>query len=263
MSNGIDLKGVDEIMQQFDYRETPFYFVYQGKDLKFFHAEEDLEAGRALLELHLKQLQNNLTTAPFKIVWFKKLKGDGEIDKQSELGSNTFRVHQPGMSMQKYWAIQNGDVAPEFVAGYGNQKKNGNDEILEYLKGIDSRLTAIENPLPEGEEQEEEDDEPDAGQKVLGALAGIISHPDVQQLLAQKIIGFLNLIPSGNNATVAGANTTPTIQQPNYNNMEDLNELLKVLGNAGMTLQDFQKLANIATTNPGQFSMLLNMLRAQ
>jgi predicted transcriptional regulator len=45
--------------------------------------------------------------------------------------------------------------------------------------------------------------------------------------------------------------------------MEDLNELLKVLGNAGMTLQDFQKLANIASSNPGQFSMLLNMLRAQ
>lgn len=257
MSNGIDLKGVDEVMSQFDYRETPFFYVYQGKDLKFFHADDDIEAGRQLLLLHLKQLENNMTTAPFKIVWYGKLKEEGQIDKASELGSNTFRVVQPGMSMQKYWALQNGEISPELAHLSGNNKSKDNSEILELLRSMDSRLTAIEQPI---EADDDDDDEPDNGQKILGALAGVVSHPEVQQLLAQKIIGWLNLIPSGNNSQMNGQQLQQT---SNNKSMKDLNEVLQILGNAGMTLEDFNKLANIATTNPNQFNMLLGMLRNQ
>ena len=31
MSNGIDLKGVTEVLNQFDYRETPFLQSIRGK----------------------------------------------------------------------------------------------------------------------------------------------------------------------------------------------------------------------------------------
>jgi hypothetical protein len=269
MSNGIDLKGVSEVIAQFDYRETPFFFVYQGKDLKFFNEEDDLEAARALLDLHLQQLENNGSTAPFKIAFYKKLKEDGSIDRQSELGSNTFRVCQPGMGMQKYYAIKNGDISPEMavsMGGNGNGRVvSQNDKIIEMLTAMDSRLTAIETPL-EGED-DEDDIEPETNQsKLMGALAGIVSHPEVQQLLANKLIGLLNLIPSGlfnKPVTQQPIQQQNTLLNMNEQEQQQLGQYIQVLINAGMGMEDFKKLANIAQTNPGQFSMLLGMLKNQ
>jgi hypothetical protein len=261
MSNGIDLKGVSEVLAQFDFRETPFFYVYQGKDLKFFNAEDDIEAARNMLDVTLKTLEKNGSTAPFKIVWYGKLNTDkDEVDKNSMLGSNTFRVVPVGMGMQKYWALQNGDISAEQVAMSGYNGGNyGNAKIMEVLTGIDSRLTAMENPLSVDDDDDEQP-EPETNQsKLLGALAGIVSHPDVQQLLANKLIGLLNLIPSG--AAVGGSQSFNNNSQPNNGNMNDINTNLQILFSAGMTENDIAKLANIAQTNPAQFSMLLNMLR--
>ena len=206
--------------------------------------------------MHLEQLEKNGSTAPFKIVWYKKLReGTDELDKNSELGSNTFRVVNVGMNMQNYFAIQRGEELP-YPNKIGNRDNEALTKIMETLNGIDSRLTAIETPL----ESEEEEEEQTPTQKILGALSGVISHPSVQDLLATKLVGLLNLIPTGTN------NTTPTIQKTlpmplEEKDLPELNQHLQILIGAGMGLEDFKKLASIANTNPSQFNMLLTMLR--
>ena len=258
MSTGIDLKGVTEVLNQFDYRETPFFAVYQGKDLKFENIDDDLEAARNLLETHLKQLENNGSTAPFKITWYKRINAANERpDQNSLMGSNTFRVTRIGSNMQDYFAIQRGDLP--FPS-----KMNGVDESLltrfeQTLAGIESRLTAMEMPLEESEENEE-DQTPT--QKILGALSGVIQHPQVQELLANKLIGFLNMIPTSQPQLIQPTNKIN--QMPiSENDLPVLNEYLQILIGAGMGLEDFKKLSNIAQNNPQQFSMLLGMLKTQ
>lgn len=263
MANAIDLKGVDEVLQQFEHRATPFFEVREGKDLKFKFLDDDLEAAKSCLQIHLEQLANNGTTAPYKIVFYKSVNsaGDGFI-KDSEMGSNTFRLNQPGMGMQQYYAIQRGDIDPAQVAGMGG---GVNAKILETLNGINSRLIALEKPLEEELEEIEEDQPEDTGKQILGALAGIIQHPDVQSILAQKLVGLLNLIPSGS----VNSQPAPTqvqhkqISQMNEQDIQAINQALGTLVNAGMTVQDFEKLANIAATDPSKFTMLLGMLKMQ
>jgi hypothetical protein len=266
MSSGIDLKGVEQVMAQYDHRETPFFQVYSGKDLKFQQLNDDLEAARAILETHLNQIQQNGSTAPFKIVFFKSVDPEKErVIKDSEMGSNTFRLNQPGMGMQQYYAIQNGDVSPGEMAGYRNN--GSNQKIIELLTAMDSRLTAIEQPLEADPSDGEDEDEPDNTKKILGALSGVISHPRVQELLAEKLIGLLNMIP--------GASTGGTVQQATHiqqptkpiqmdqTDIERVNAALGTLLSAGMTVNDFEKMASIAQTNPQMLSMFLNMLKQQ
>lgn len=263
MANAIDLKGVEEVLQQFEHRATPFYEVLDGKQLKFKFLEDDLEAAKACLELHLNQLANNGSTAPYRIVFYKRVNAneDGFI-KDSEMGSNTFRLNQPGMGMQQYYAIQRGDIDPGQVAGMGG---GINAKILETLNGINSRLTALETPLEEDLEESEEEQPQDSGKQILGALAGIIQHPDVQGILAQKLVGLLNLIPSGYMVSQPQQTEAETkqIQQMNEQEIQAVNQALGTLVSAGMTVADFQKLAQIASTDPGKFTMLLSMLKMQ
>jgi hypothetical protein len=255
MSTGIDLKGVTEVLSQFDYRDTPFFAVYQGKDLKFENNEDDIEAARAMLNTHLEQLANNGSQAPFKIVWYKKLRPDGERpDPNSLLGSNTFRVVPIGMNMQNFYAMQRGDEIPFKISG----KDDSNSKILELLNGIDSRLTAIENPL---EEELDSEEEQTPTQKILGAISGVISHPSVQELLASKLVGLLNLIPTPAAMGQAPAATKQITMPIEEKDLPELNDQLQILIQYGMGLEDFKKLANIAKSNNSQFNMLLTMLR--
>ena len=251
MSNGIDLKGVLELLAQFDYRETPFFAVYQGKDLKFYHTNDDIEAARTMLMQHLEQLEKNGSTAPFKIVWYKRLKIDtDELDKNSELGSNTFRVVQPGMSMQAYHAINRGDDMPQIISG-------SNNKILEALNSIESRLTAIESPIEDDEQEIKET----GSQKLMGALSGIINQPEILQLIAIKLTGLLDMIPTPGYKQQNLQNLTP--MKIEEKDLPELNNYLQMLLNAGMGLNDFKKLSEISTKDPKQFAFLLQMLKTQ
>ena len=251
MSNGIDLKGVNEVAAQYDYRETPFFAVYQGKDLKFYNVNDDIEAARSMLLQHLEQLEKNGSTAPFKIVWYKKLKTDSEeLEKSSELGSNTFRVVQPGMSMQAYHAINRGDDMPQIISGSSNK-------ILEALNSIESRLTAIENPL--NEEEEEQEIKESGTQKLMGAISGIINNPSVQEMIAVKLASLLNMIPTSQPVTTVTQNTQP--MKIEEKDLPELNSYLQNLLNAGMGLNDFRMLSDLSIKNPSQFAWLLSMLK--
>jgi hypothetical protein len=114
---------------------------------------------------------------------------------------------------------------------------------------------------------EQDEDEPDHKKKILGALSGVISHPRVQELLAEKLIGLLNMIPgtstggSVQQATHIQQSTKPI--QMDQTDIERVNAALGVLIQAGMTVNDFEKMASITQTNPQMLSMFLNMLKAQ
>lgn len=263
MGNAIDLKGVDEVLQQFEHRATPFFEVREGKDLKFKFLEEDFEAAKSCLDIHLQQLAANGSTAPYKIVYYGKVNAEKEsFIKDSELGSNTFRLNQPGMGMQTYHAINRGEIDPAYVAGMGSGL---NAKILETLNGINSRLTALETPLEEDPDESEEDQPQDTGKQILGALAGIIQHPEVQSVLASKLVGLLNLIPSGSLGGQPAPMPAPAkqITQMSQQEIDAVNLALQTLFGAGMTVADLQKLADIAAKDQGKFTMLLGMLKMQ
>jgi hypothetical protein len=155
--------------------------------------------------------------------------------------------------MQNFYALQRGDEIP-YPKNVGGVNDAGINKILESLNAIDSRLTAIETPLMDEDEQE------DKTPTLMGVLGGVLNHPDMIQMIGAKLIGLLSMIPT--------AMPTPVQQHKIYampieeKDLPQLNEYLKILVEGGMSLDDFKKLSNICQTNPTQFAWLLSMLKS-
>ena len=254
MSNGVDFKGVQEVLTQFDYRATPFFAIYQQKDLKFKHLEEDLENARAVLSDNLEQLFQNGSNSIFKIKFYKRVNADGEdFDQKTEMGSNTFKLNSDN---RNYLAMQPGEIMPYSRSVNGNSDSMA--KILDSLNAIDSRLTAIEMPL----EDEAEEREETPTDKIMGFLGAVVTQPGIVELFGQKLMGLLSFIPS---------KPMPQYQEPiNNTNMPieekdvpKLNEYLEQMIKGGMQLSDFQKLAEISQNNPKHFTWLLSLLKSQ
>jgi hypothetical protein len=246
MSIGIDLRGKEQVLQQFDFIETPFYAVYQGKDLKFQHLEDDTESGRALLAQNLEILDLNGSTAPFKIVYYYGVNEKGKLSTDNVKGSNTFRIVSPGTSTNSefYGApeLQNRSF-PSRVAGVSN----------EYVEELKTQNQLLKQQL---EAYEAEDTEPEAPTGINAMVSGLLSNPEIQSVVISRLCGLLDkILPQapavGQNAMLAGV-------QDNQIIIDNVNRLFA----AGMELEDLQKLVTIAQSNPVFFKTLLTSLKS-
>jgi len=245
MSLGIDLRGKEQVLQQFDFIETPFYAVYQGKDLKFQHLEDDTESGRALLAQNLEILDLNGSTAPFKIVYYYGLNDKGKLSTDNVKGSNTFRIVSPGTSTNSefYGApeLQNRSF-PSRVAGISS----------EYVEELKTQNQLLKQQL---EAYEAEDTEPEAPTGINAMVSGLLSNPEIQSVVISRLCGLLDKIlpqaPAQPNAMLAGINEDKII-------LDNVNKLFA----AGMELQDLEKLVLIAQSNPVFFKTLLTSLKS-
>lgn len=242
MANGIDLRGSEQVLQSFDLNATPFFAIYQGKDLKFQHLENDIDSAKELLVNNLNVLEQGGSSAPLKIVYYYDLNSNGKLSNENIKGSNTFRICNGGPS--NYNSFNDGQVIP---IPYRESRANREQE---------ARILALEQRLLEAEAEEEEET-PQAVGGMQGVLAGLLNNPQIQDALVGRLIGFLDKIlpaqtPAGNiPAMVSGASDDD----------QQIRQSLQTLFSKGMTVADIQKLANIAETQTPYFNTLLSMLR--
>lgn len=242
MAQGIDLRGSDQVLAAFNLNATPFFAVYQGKDLKFQHLEENLDSAIELLETNLNVLEANGSVAPFKIIYYYELNGSGKLVKENEKGSNTFRVVNPGAG------VNMGNYGGGEYAVNNWQVKRGNT-------ALEDRLEKLELALAEKESEESESEEPAAVGGVQGVIMGLMNNPQIQEIIIGRLLGLLDKVlpPPANNAPAMIAGATDQDAQ--------LTKCLQTLFSKGMTLSDIQKLTTIAETQTPYFNTLLSMLR--
>lgn len=244
MAQGIDIRGKEDVLAQFDTFGTPYFAVYQGKDLKFYHLEDDVDSGRELLEANLLVLERNQTTAPFKIVFYESLNTAGKLSADNIKGSNTFRVWSPGVS------FNNPDYGnPERMGAYN---RGGNTEIVSSQQ---AEINELKEKVNELTELLQADDEPAQVGGVQGMLGALLENPQVQNVIVGKLLSFVEtLFPDKQQtapAMVAG-----------ITDESDVQGAIRTLFAAGMNISDLQKLANLSTTNPAMFNILLQQLRS-
>lgn len=245
MATGIDLRGADQVLKQFELFNCPFYAVYQGKDLKFYHDSEDIDSAKELLEQSLAVLDYNQSTAVFKIVFYTQLNKDEKLTAENIKGSNTFRVVSPGVS---YNNPNFGN--PELIGSYQNKR-----ESAIVLQTQSEKIEQLENKIDLLLEAKDDIEEPQSAvgsfQNVIGSL---LSNPTIQEALIGRILNFVD--------TILPEKKQP-VQIAGVMDESEVQTALRILFEAGMSIADLQKLANISTNNKPLFTILLSQLRAQ
>lgn len=249
MAMQTDFREIEYILKQYDVMGTPFYTVYQGKDYKFDHIEDDLESGRAYLDQQLQAIKYFGNTAQFKITFYRELTDKGKFNQENIKGSNTFKViSEEDADGMPYWEKKRGIVSPELK------------ELRELVAAQQSQINAL---LEDADEEEE----PGVLGGLMGHLSPILQNPQVQQAIAAKISGLLDkFIPDISGKTMYMQPTTTlgsasqAKQDPDQDDQTILTMAIQKLFAAGVTVDDMKKLADM-TENPKQFSFLLTMLR--
>lgn len=239
----VDFRDKEALLSQFDVMATPFFEVIAEKKRKFIHIEDDMEGAKEFLRNQLDAIGHFGSTSIFTIIYYSEVSDKGKLMQDAIIGSNTFKLNEGELSSWKGYGSRNQDL----------------EEIKEILKAQQSQITALMQEPDENDEDEPEPEKLSGLGSIAGMLSGLLSQPEVQQVIAQKIVGFINGIFPEKNAL--NMNT----QQGVIGNVQQddsslITQSLERLFAAGMTAQDFKKLADL-TNNPQQFQMYLSMLR--
>lgn len=240
----VDLRGIVQVLAQFDFRNTPYYAVLCGKDLKFEFKEDDLEQARNVLSQTLELIESNGTTAIYKVEWYDKVV-NGKLLRENLLGTNTFRLNQIGDGVGGgSWDRDNR------IVGYGN----GKSKVEELLEKV------LQNQLDQDKRLKElEADEKDEEPAHMKMISGMLGDPVVQRQFAQRLLGIMDMILPATNkpaqpASVSGAQITEI-------DIAQMNASLEILLNNGMVPTDVKMLADMCINHPDQFKFLLSQLR--
>ena len=248
-----DFREIDALLKQYDVMDTPYYTVYQCKDYKFDWMEDDLEGGKDYLAKQLEAIKYFGNTSQFKICFYRKLTDKGTFNIENIKGSNTFKViSEDDPERGTYWAKKNGMDNPEIR------------QLRELVEAQQSQINAL---LTASDQEEEEEDKGVLG-GLLNGLTPILQNQQVQQVIAGKIIGFIEkILPDTKNLTMQSlgalhGTTQPSvpIEESEEVQQQKLNDALIKLFSAGVTVNDLVKLSEMAD-NPTQFNFLLSMLR--
>jgi hypothetical protein len=245
MGVSVDLRGIEQVLRKFDSRNTPFYAVTCGSELKFSNTDESLDKAKNKLTEELEEYSENGTTAIYKIQWYEKLDASGKLTKENLIGSDNFRLNQIGDGIGGgSWDRERG------IVGYANS-----NPVMKLLEQLVADNKAIKEEI--AEMKNETDPEMSEGMKMI---SGLMSDPHIKSLVIPRIMGLVDMIlpvksngMQSNAATISGTITADDITL--------MNQSLEILLNNGVVPNDIKLLADMATQNPAQLQMLLAMLR--
>lgn len=238
MAQGIDIRSKEGVLKQLETFDTPFYSVHSGKDLKFFHAQNDMDGARNLLEDTLTLLEINGTAASFVIKFYSDVDDNGKLVDKNLLGSNSFRLNPAGNS--------------EIIGGYYPtvQQSSRLKELEAENAMLQEKIALLEN--------DDEDEQETKPANIVGAVINkLLEHEAVQARIISGLFSVLDkVIPvdakhNNMNASIAGTG----------NNENDVDEIIDNLLQH-CTVQDLQKLSELPVKNPSLFNLLLTQLRA-
>ena len=230
--SSIQIKGLDNVVAAYTNREVAPWSLWQGKQFMFKYEGEDINEGASQLEQTLQMLAQS-SNAIYTLKVYEELGKGGKIKNNTpDDGSFNFKLN---LDSQEITANQYSTM-------------NNRNEVLQ-------RLAAIEEKLSNDEEEEEEQPQ-DYG---LGMIGTILTHPTIQPIATQFMLGILSkILPAGSQPP---ANQPPAAAINGIDEDNVIEQAIETLQQHDDKLAEhLQKLAAMAEQNPQGFKFLLQTL---
>jgi hypothetical protein len=239
-SKSVQFRGIKNVVRAYENKKVPAWGLFQGSQFLEKYEGDDTDEGAQLLQDYLQALDmrsNDMNTYTLCIY---------ELPKGTKITSAT-----------KYDASFNFRLA-DTIEDHMQTKMSGVYE--ERIAGLEKRLADL---------AADPDEEPTAKEKMWAALGQIFEHPQVQQVIAQRVVGIIegvsssigNIFSPGKTFPAAIGNTMAkketNVQEENAKLQEAVNILVEVDPKLGTNLL---KLAQIAKADPSKYNFMITML---
>ena len=219
-------------------QDTPYYSVWDGRNLRFSYRGDSIEEGAKLLRQNLTMAEEQQSSGVLILKLHQELSKGQYLNERSPYSSSMpFRCI----------SVENDALAVYNLSGMGA------------LGRIDERLKKLEG----GESKE-------GG--IMGMLGGLLENPQVGPILAQAavgaVFGIVNKVLPGVFPTPGGVGHVPAPQGPAIAGIpgepvKDWDWAIEVLEKADPQLEsDLIKLAELSQKNPSMFDFLIKNLRS-
>jgi hypothetical protein len=224
---------IDSILEEYRDNGHAAFAIYEGKERHCIYEGKDIEEGEERLSKYL----NRIEKGSVKVKIYKTIPKAGIDDKTPAYLTLPYTKQYTAEEKNQYWEGR----------GLGSH-------MMEELRNMRAEISGLKSQLeedPETDEELEKESEPQS------LIAGIVSNPAVQNMIASFLTNL--------SANVVSNHVTPTPAQ--YTRPmamagipEDLETIIESLQSKGVTVSDFRKLDSMPAD---RLSFLLNMLRAQ
>lgn len=237
VGKSVQFRGIDNAVKAYENMKIPRWGLFQGSQFLMKYEGKDMNEGAELLDEYLKAL--DLRSADSNTYTLCIYDTDTKIN-----------------SATKYDASFNFRLVDN-IDSYNQNRISGGAEL---------RIASLEDKInqllaePEGDEVTVKD-------QIFGALGKILEVPQVQQALAQKLLGIIDgvgntiggMFSPAQPARAIGSTTTPaSVQEENAKLQEAINILAPIDPQLGTNLL---KLAGVAAADPAKYNMLVTMLK--
>jgi hypothetical protein len=236
-SKSVQFRGIENVLKAYNNKDVPRWALFQGNQFLEKYDGTDMKEGAQVLADFL-----------------------GMIDQRSnDLNTYTLCVYDdPGEKIKnttKYDASFNFRLVDNFE-----------DHLQNKMSGAyEQRIAGLENRIAELT-QDEPEPEPTGKDQIFAALGKILEHPQIQQVIANKILGVIDgvgdvvsgLFKKPVAAAAIGSTTTrPVVQDENQKLQQAINILATIDPTLGTNLL---KLAEKVQGNPEKYNGIISML---
>jgi len=219
---------IDSILDEYKENNCAAFAIYEGKERRSIYEGNDIEEG----EEKISKFLNRINVGSFKVKLYKSVPKGGIDEKTPVLLSLPFEKKYTQEEKNTYWEGR----------GLGG-------DMLAEIRSLKTELSQLKEQINTPSDEELEDEA-----QPQNFLAGLVSHPDVQNLITGLLTNVgINLLSKKVPTTYNQPMTMAGIDL-------ELNEIIESLVSKGITIDDFKKLNDMPTE---KLSFLLNMLRAQ
>jgi hypothetical protein len=218
---------IDSILEEYKENNCAAFAIYEGKERRAIYEGNEIDEG----EEKISKFLNRIAVGSFKVKLYKSVPKGGIDDKTPVLLSLPFEKKYTQEEKNTYWE------------GRGL----GGDMLME-IRSLKNELSLLKDQInTQTDEEIEEESQPQ------NFLAGLVSNPDVQNL----ITGLLTNV----GVNLLSKQVAPNKMQPMAMAGIDfeLEDIIQSLIDKGVTIDDFKKLNDMPNE---KLSFLLNMLKA-
>lgn len=247
VGKSVQFRGIESAVNAYINQDVPKWGLFQGSQFLSKYEGTSITEGAELLKSFLDALDlRTADSATYTLCVYDGL-ADGE-----KIRSNT-----------KYDGSFNFRLVDN-IEGYQANKLSGGLEMR--IAGIEQKLNEVLAP------DETEVEEPTAQNQLMGALGKILEHPQIQQALANKLLGIIDGVgnvlggmfqPGQPGRAAIGAApsavaSNSTVMDENQKLQQAVNILVTIDAQLGTHLL---QLAQIAAADPKKYDSLIGMLK--
>lgn len=246
-----ELFSIEDVLNFYEQHENSNFRIFAGNKpeaayCRFEYLDGNKQIGAETLYNALLALKQNVQNTNQYLLQI--------INKSKKLKDNIKAIDFVNVTFQ----LNNSEIQPlqhgQMVAGI-NQTHQLEAMYERIIKEQKEKLALMEARIAELEESEEEEEQPNEN----NFIGSIMQNEQIQGLL----IGALTKFLTPNNNTMSKPTGINGIDINSTDNDFKISAAIEILKNHDISLgDDLLKLANIAESNPKQFSMLLSMLRS-